>query len=187
MIVMTISGNLVEDPKELYKTQFGTFYALKIASTTHYYDPQKKENVKGTEWASGKVGGNKIKGIFERLTKGRCVFLHSDAVRIKSFTRKDGTTATEFDLGDIKVVELGPPVGEWRQFAPAEQQQAPQMQQARGAPPQQPQQQHQHSQYFNHPGAPTNQDINNPYGAPPRLSPSNNPHQPGEGYGPLPF
>lgn len=184
MIAVTISGNLVEDPKQIYETKTGAVYGLRIASNVQGYDREKREVVKEVEWAAGKVGASKIKGIMERLTKGRCVFLHSPAARIRRYKRNDGTEAAELDLGMISTVELGPPTGEWKQY---QQQAAPAPQQAPAAQP-----------FINPQGGPTDERINNPYNAPALQQPQQQqsvryadpnarPIQPQEGYGPLPF
>lgn len=184
MIAVTISGNLVEAPRQIFEGKTGTIYSLRIASNVNVYDREKKETVKEVEWASGRIGGSKIKGIMDRLTKGRCVFLHSSAARIRRYAKKDGTMGADLDLGNLSVVELGPPTGEWKDFQ---------------QPQQQPQQQAPAAQPFLSPqGGPTSEQINNPYNAPafqqPQqqqsvryADPNARPIQPQEGYGPLPF
>ena len=142
MFVVTISGNLVAEPKALYQNSYGDqMLGVRLGCTV--FVPKKGEKPeKSTVWASGVVSQKKITGIMDRLTKGAFVVAHAPSAHLKSYVGQDGKTRTELALGYLNSLEASAPaIVQQANAAPQQvipQQQAPVVHQQ---PVQQPAQQ----------------------------------------------
>lgn len=124
MINITVSGNLVAQPKQVFRNTNGEIYGFRFGAST--YKKVGPNFEKHTIWCSGLISKKKIENILSRLKKGTYIIASSCDATIREYQANNGDYRSELDLRFCQSLEAGnlPPVPESEQ--PAQQPQQPQ-------------------------------------------------------------